>query len=114
MLGDEVSFSLLPDDGFYAIGIIEEVDLQLQKTVSDLTPSRGDTVTFTLSVTNAGPNAAVNASVVDNLPAGFGNLTMGTAPAPSSITISGNTLNWTNISVPAGGVVSATFTADVL
>src|SRR5262249_54408422 len=48
-----------------------EADLALGKTVSDPTPNVGDTVTFTVTLTNTGPAAATNVTVTDLLPAGL-------------------------------------------
>ena len=114
MLSGNVNFTLLPDNGVYAIGPIEGIELALEKSVSNESPNVGESVTFTLSLRNDGPETATNASVSDIVPAGFGNLTAGSAPFPSSIGISGNTVDWTNISVTAAGTVSVTFTAEVL
>ncbi len=46
-------------------------DLSLRKTVDNAEPNLGDTVTFTVSVSNAGPDVATGVSVLDQLPAGL-------------------------------------------
>lgn len=46
-------------------------DLSLTKTVDDATPSVGDTVTFTIRVDNAGPDAATAVQIRDLLPSGL-------------------------------------------
>lgn len=114
MSGGQVSYSLLPDDGVYAIGIIEEIELTILKTVSDESPNVGDVVIFTLAISNAGPDPATGASVNDVVPSGFGNLSAGSAPFPSSISISGNTVDWTDISIGVGSTSTVTFSAEVL
>src|SRR5262245_39796918 len=43
----------------------------MNKTVSDPTPNVGDTITFTVTLSNAGPDAATNVRVSDPLPAGL-------------------------------------------
>lgn len=48
-----------------------ESDLSLVKTVDNATPNVGDDVTFTVVVTNGGPDAAMNVAVEDLLPAGL-------------------------------------------
>jgi uncharacterized repeat protein (TIGR01451 family) len=49
----------------------QQADLALLKTVSNATPEVGDTVTFTVTLSNQGPDAATNVSVADKLPAGL-------------------------------------------
>src|SRR5262249_37733380 len=50
--------------------IPQPADLALTKTVSDPTPNLGDAVTFTITLTNNGPNDATNVTARDLLPAG--------------------------------------------
>ncbi len=47
------------------------IDLSLVKSVDNLTPNVGDNLTYTIKVTNAGPDAATNVEVTDILPAGL-------------------------------------------
>ena len=49
----------------------QQADLALTKTVSDPTPNVGDQVTFTVTLTNAGPDTATGVQVTDLLPAGL-------------------------------------------
>ncbi len=46
-------------------------DLAITKTVSDPTPTTGDTITFTLTAFNFGPFSAINTVVADLLPSGY-------------------------------------------
>src|SRR5262245_34985914 len=50
---------------------LTSVDLSISKTVDDPMPSVGDTVTFTVTVTNTGSSPATNVAVSDMLPAGL-------------------------------------------
>src|SRR5262249_5243146 len=43
----------------------------MPKSVSTSTPNAGDTITFTVRVTNAGPDAATGVQIADPLPAGL-------------------------------------------
>ena len=59
------------DDEDNASVVPEQADVSLTKFVSDATPNVGDSVTFTVTVANAGPDAATNVAISDVLPAGF-------------------------------------------
>jgi conserved repeat domain len=48
-----------------------EADLIMSKTVNDVSPNVGDTLTYTLTVDNAGPSLADNVVVTDSIPAGI-------------------------------------------
>ena len=71
--------------------VIPLADLVVTKAVSNATPSVGDTVTFTVTVSNQGPNAATGVTLQDSLPAG---LTFVSA-TPSQGTYNGATGVWT-------------------
>ena len=45
-------------------------DLSVTKTVSNPTPNVGDKITFTVTLTNPGPDTAAAVEVTDLLPAG--------------------------------------------
>jgi uncharacterized repeat protein (TIGR01451 family) len=60
------------DQDSVTLGAVASADLELSKTVDDATPNRGAAVTFTLTVTNAGPSPATNVAVRDQLDAGLG------------------------------------------
>ena len=53
------------------IDIGHEADLEVIKVVSDPTPNYGDEITWTVTVTNNGPDRAVDVIVTDVLPAGL-------------------------------------------
>jgi uncharacterized repeat protein (TIGR01451 family) len=50
--------------------IVQAIDLAVTKSVDDASPNEGDTVVYTVIVTNLGPNAATGVEVTDLLPAG--------------------------------------------
>ncbi len=51
--------------------LIDPADLELEKTVDRSTVSLGGTVTYTLTITNHGPDMATDVTVVDELPSGL-------------------------------------------
>ena len=54
----------------YAFSPTVVADLGVSKTVDDPAPPEGDTVTYTVTVTNAGPSTATVVQLSDSLPAG--------------------------------------------
>ena len=85
-------------------------DLSLVKTVNDATPNVGDVVTFTITVSNAGPDAATGVSVTDLLPVGYTNITN----ISSGGSISSNEITWSGLNIGVGGNIVLTFEAEVL
>jgi len=49
----------------------KQADLAIEKTVDNPTPKVGDTIAFTITVSNRGPDTATNVVVNDKLPAGL-------------------------------------------
>ncbi len=49
----------------------QEVDLAIGKVVSNPTPNVGDTITYTISLINSGPDTATGVTVGDTLPSGI-------------------------------------------
>ena len=58
------------DDQADAVLTTTEVDLAMSKTVDDPTPDEGDTIVYTLQVTNNGPDHASGVVISDALPSG--------------------------------------------
>lgn len=79
-------------------------DLALVKSVNDNTPNQGQVITYTLVVSNAGPNDA-NFEVTDVLPAGLtfvtGSMTGRGTYANSAPSTTG--LKWQDITIQNGG-----------
>ena len=105
--GSDVTCSITNND----LGI----DLSIAKSVDDSTPNIGQIITFTLEVTNAGPDVATNVTVADPVPVGFtyvtGSITGGDSSNDADPTVGG--LVWTLNSVPVGSTISLTFQATV-
>src|SRR5207249_1919861 len=49
---------------------VQSADLAVTKVVNNATPNERDTLTYTVTLTNNGPDAATSAAVTDLLPAG--------------------------------------------
>ncbi len=49
----------------------QQADLGLTKTVDDSTPNVGDTITYTITLTNSGPDEATGVQALDPLSAGL-------------------------------------------
>lgn len=105
--GDEAVCTLTNDD--------KGVDLEVLKTVSDLSPNVGDLVTFSIEVTNNGPDTATDVNIVDVVKPGFvyvaGSIAGGTIRVDSSP--SGSGLDWTVASIAVGASEILTFKATV-
>ena len=86
---------------------VPQADLTLTKTVDDATPNAGQNVTYTLTLTNNGPDAATGVDVTDVLPAG---LTFVSA-TPSAGTFAADV--WSLASVPSGATRSLDIVATV-
>lgn len=111
--GDPVGqFLVISDFEYFA----PSADLSLAKTVSDTNPTFGQAISYTLSLSNAGPQTATNVEVRDDLPVGFnitsatgfgaydaatGIWSVGNVPAGQTRTI---TLNGT-VSAPDGSTI---------
>src|SRR5262245_17817465 len=87
----------------------QRADVLITKAVSDATPNVGDTITFTLTVKDNGPNAATNVNVNDLLPTG---LSFVAANASQGDYFS-NTGVWNVGSVANGSQATLTITAKV-
>ncbi|MBU7038914.1 MAG: DUF11 domain-containing protein, partial [Theionarchaea archaeon] len=97
------------DEDFETITVPPSADLRIDKTVSDSTPNPGDTITFTITVYNDGPDAATNLTLEDVIPSGFV-YSAGTIAGGDSRDDSGApTLTWTINSLSSGNNVSLTF-----
>jgi len=72
-------------------------------------PNVGDVITFTITVSNDGPNDATGVNVEDVVPNGFSgiaNISNGGSDAAGTIT-------WTGLDIPVGGSVDLTFDVTV-
>ncbi len=103
---------------------LPQTDLSISKVAGVSTLSVGQTVGFTLTVGNTGPQQATAAAVVDTLSAGLGSLTLLSATGSNAATtltasnISGGTTFNGTVTIPAGQTLTlllrATATSDGL
>ena len=86
-------------------GINKQIDLELIKRVSNVSPNVGETITFTIAVNNLGPNNATGVSVEDIVPNGYSNI--------SNISDGGSndngTITWDNLTIANGGNIELAF-----
>jgi len=92
-------------------------DIALEKTVSPAVAAIGDTVTFSITVTNNGPDEALAVAITDIVPSGYsyvtGSITGGTNN--DEIDPSGTGLKWEIDSIPAtAGSNTATISFDAI
>src|SRR4051812_37296647 len=79
------------DINFFGSFVTATADLAVTKTVSNPTPNVGDTVTFTVTLTDYGPNNATDVILSDLLPDGL----QFVSAAPSQGTYDSTTGLWT-------------------
>jgi uncharacterized repeat protein (TIGR01451 family)/LPXTG-motif cell wall-anchored protein len=85
------------------------IDLELDKTVDDNSVTVGDSVVFTITLTNQGPDDATGVEVTDTLPAGLTYASHATATG----SFDASTLVWTVGDVAVDDVFTLTLTATV-
>ncbi len=105
--------------GFAADGEVEDyaitiqspaqTDLTLTKTVNNATPTEGENVTFTVAITNNGPQNATDVQVTDQLPPG---LTFVSSDAEQGA-YSSSTGIWNVGNIVNGGEITLAITAAV-
>ncbi|MDO8365422.1 MAG: HYR domain-containing protein, partial [Saprospiraceae bacterium] len=88
----------------------QQADLSLIKTVNTVSPNVGDVVSFTITVSNAGPNAASGVSIQDLAPAGYSAIA---AISGGGVEAPAGTITWSNQSIPVNGNLVLTFNATV-
>src|SRR5262249_50791060 len=88
----------------------QQADLAVTKTASDPTPNVGDTVTYTITLTNNGPDTATNVTVTDLLPPGM----LFVSATPSEGTYNSAIGAWTVGTVTTATPQTLTLTARVV
>ena len=101
---DDANGNMTVDFGFRPA-----VDVSLVKTVSNAEPNIGEVITFTVTVSNEGPNDATGISVEDVVPNGYS----GISAISNGGSEAGSVVTWTDVDVAAGASVDLTFDVTV-
>lgn len=100
----------LPGNNSAVTGItVSSADLVVTNGVSNPVPNEGDTITYTITVTNGGPDAANNVQLTDLLPAGLTYV----SDTPTQGTYNSGTGIWTVGNLANGANANMTLTATV-
>src|SRR4029077_18737820 len=102
-----------PDPANDSAGALEtpqQADLSVRKSVSNPTPNVGDTLTYTVRVTNSGPDAATGVFLSDVLPTGGGYQ----SASATAGTYDPSTRSWTVGTVANGVTQTLTILAGVV
>lgn len=86
-----------------------EVDIEVEKTASTLSPEFGEAFSYTITVTNNGPDEATNLVVTEHLPAGVSYI----SHVESAGSWSNGTGLWTIASLAAGNSATLVITVSV-
>ena len=90
-------------------------DIAVTKTATDPGPdgtfAEGETLTYTIGVTNNGPSRATNVVVTDTLPSGF--TFSSVSPGAPTCTLSGSTVTCTYAAINRGATNSITITGTI-
>ncbi|MCP3978221.1 MAG: DUF11 domain-containing protein, partial [bacterium] len=109
LAADQVDSIAGNDVGTVDVVVGNQADLAVGKTLDDTSPLMGQTIQYTIAITNSGPTQANNVSVTDALPAGV--TSTATPPAASQGSFDGGTGVWT-VGTLADGA-SATLVLEV-
>ena len=97
------------DDQASASVTASQINLSLDKSVSEARPNVGESVTFTITLTNSGIDTATNVIVQDTVPSG---LTL-TGNTPSTGSYNTGTGRWTLASLASGSTATLDLVARV-
>ncbi|TAE90461.1 MAG: DUF11 domain-containing protein, partial [Runella slithyformis] len=87
---------------------VPKADLSLVKTVNNKTPEKGNNVTYSITVSNAGPATATNVEVTDKLPAGLEFV------SSTNMTLTAGTLTGKATSIAKDASVTFSYVAKVI
>ncbi len=96
--------------GTVVVPVTASADIVVDKTVDNATPNVGETITFTIGATNAGPSNATNVRITDALPSGLAFV----SATPSQGSYDSSTGNWNIGSLANGASATLDIVASVL
>ena len=73
----------------------------------------GDSITYTITVSNTGPSNADDLSIVDTLPGGAMNVTSGTLPGGVTFSVASGTAEWSGVNLGSSGTLTFTLSGVV-
>ena len=92
----------------------DAVDLSITKTDGKLAMDRGESLTYSITVHNAGPSNATGASIFDTIPSSLSNVTWNCTPGTGASCTANGSGNISDIvTIPAGSEVSYEVSARV-
>ncbi|WP_264551163.1 PKD domain-containing protein [Flavobacterium sp. N2038] len=96
--------------------ILSVADLELTKSVTPMTGSAGDVVTFNIHVFNnnsqGGSVTATGVGIRDYIPAGFA-LVAGSVTSAGQYNVGDNTITWSDLTIPIGATLNLSFKATI-
>ncbi|WP_084555779.1 Ig-like domain-containing protein [Alkaliflexus imshenetskii] len=92
-----------------ASAIPQKSNLKLTKSVNNNTPVVNEEITFTITLTNSGPDNATGIEITDVVPVGYGAI----SAISGNGTATGNTIRWTGLTLNNGATVQTSFKAIV-
>ena len=95
---------------------IREPDLQIAKSANRTTAQIGDTVQYTLLVSNSPPSnrPAYDAVIADLIPPEFALGSYSSAPPANAITVAGQNISWLYDVIPLGSYVTLKYNATLI
>lgn len=109
IVGLAVVFALVVPVLSHAQVATDSAVLSIAKTDGLTSAAAGATTTYTITISNTGGIAASDVKVVDTLPGNYGTIT----DISDGGTLSGTTITWTGLTVPANGSKILTFKGTV-
>jgi uncharacterized repeat protein (TIGR01451 family) len=93
--------------------LVQSADLEVTKTVSDGVPNEEDTITYTVTITNNGPDTATNIELIDIIDSDLSHSSSSADIGTASYSGGTKTVTWTIASLANGVTATLTINATV-